>query len=247
MKMIIFMALFNSHLGLAADTATEINPISIKVGYEERDIFPWHYGKRRGHDFDILNSIDNKTTEIEFKYYSLSWKRCLEQLKTGIIDACFAASFNKFRDELAIFPKTHGVIDSRFALHWESYAIFHKKGSKISYNGSILKEGASVSACTMHGHSVNSELKGRGVEVVSVSGSILQCLKMLNDGRVDVVVNHKEATEQEIKNNNFKDIIRNKVRFSYKPNYLIFSKNFFSKNTKISWEVWRKIKKFHVK
>ena len=88
--------------------------------------------------------ISSQTSNLPIKFNRRPWKRCIEELKHGKVDAVAAFVFSEDRDNWSAFPKTNGELDDRF-FYQSNYMVFTYPGSQISWDGeSMLPKTAKV-------------------------------------------------------------------------------------------------------
>ena len=122
--------------------------------------------------------------KIDLELQRMRWKRCLENLEQGLIDAAFAMIWTKERDSRYAFPKTEdGVIDHSRALWQGDYSVFVYKDSQLNWNGQTFS-GVKYGLSAPPGYVAYRKLEQLGVlyqsELRPQNG-----LKMVSMGRLD--------------------------------------------------------------
>lgn len=236
MKNTILVLCFFINIALQAAT------LSVNIGYENDQIFPYQMENEKGLNFELLKAVDSKINEVSFKFISLPWSRCLTELtkNDGIVVGCFPASYNSDRAKYAQFPMDKDFhVDTRAALHWENYATYSLKDNISDLSNTTSKK--HLKACAIRGHSVISELISRGYKVHEQI-KIETCIGMLLSKRVNFAVLLAESTDHALSLSNNEKLVKHQNLFSSKPNYLIFSKSYYTKNQKIIEMIWSQIR-----
>ncbi len=224
-------------LSLAAD-----KPV-VKACTENEDSFPWVLKDRPGLTIQMMGMVEKQVGgKIEVK--PLPWKRCMEEVKNGTVDAAFKISYSAARAaELGNYPMAGDKPDASKRLLTDSYSLYRVKGSAVEWDGKTLKVDGSVGA--QSGFSVVDQLKSLGVKVDDGTRSADDNLKKLVAGRFVALALQTEEGDTSIENSpEFKGKIeRIKPFLVEKPYFLIFSKQFTAKNAAYVQEVWDAIGK----
>ncbi len=234
----IALALIFSHsLALAADKP------AVKACTENEDSFPWVLKDRPGLTILMLRMVE-KQVGGKIEVMPLPWKRCLDDVKTGAVDAAFKISYSAVRAaELGNYPMAGDKPDASKRLLTDSYSLYRLKGATVEWDGKVLKADGSVGA--QSGFSVVDQLKTLGASVDDATRSADANLKKLMAGRVVALAMQTEEGDASIENNpEFKaKVERVKPVLVEKPYFLIFSKSFTTKNSAYVQEVWDAIGK----
>ncbi len=115
---------------------------TLRVCYEDRNNFPFvTKGEQnstntigtRGTLADIIINAA-QAIELPITFSRLPWKRCIQQLSQGKVDAIFAAIWTPERDALWVFPKVDGAINPKLRLWRARYPIFTAKHSTLQWH-----------------------------------------------------------------------------------------------------------------
>lgn len=132
---------FSAHI-----TAAPLNK-TLRICYEDQDYLPYTKGSGDGSEVALgkrgvlpdLVLLASEEVGLKAEFISLPWKRCIQQLEIGRVDAIFAAIWLPERDKWGMFPKTDGQADSRYRLWRVSYKIHRGKDSALSWDGSTFR------------------------------------------------------------------------------------------------------------
>ncbi len=106
---------------------------SLSLCFERKDVQPWRTVGGEGLNFDMLKLVSSRI-DIDFRYQSLPWKRCLAKLKANEVDGAFSVSFARDRLKLGVFPGGEQPDFSK-RMHVSRYYLVRKKGSRIDWDG----------------------------------------------------------------------------------------------------------------
>jgi polar amino acid transport system substrate-binding protein len=234
---IALVCLLTHSLSFAADKPP------IKACTENEDSFQWVLKDRPGLTVLMLRMVE-KQVGGKIEVVPLPWKRCLDDVKTGAVDAAFKISYSAARAaELGNYPMSGDKPDASKRLLIDSYSLYRVKGTPVEWDGKVLKVPGSVGA--QSGFSVVDQLKGLGAKVDDGTRSADDNLKKLVAGRFVALALQTDEGDISVENNpEFKGKVeRIKPFLVEKPYFLIFSKPFTTKNAAYVQEVWDAIGK----
>jgi polar amino acid transport system substrate-binding protein len=213
----------------------------VRACHENEDSYPWIQKDRPGLNILMLRSVE-KQVGGKIEVVPLPWKRCLEEIKAGTMDAAFKISYSAERAaELGNYPMVENKPDASKRMLMDSYSLYRLKGAAVEWDGKVLKMTGSAGA--QSGFSVVGQLKSLGVTVDDGSRSPGDNLKKLLSGRFQVLALQTEEGDANVAGNpefNGK-IERIKPFLVEKPYFFIFSKAFTLKNPDYVKEVWDSI------
>lgn len=215
----------------------------IKACTENEDSYPWVLKDRPGLTIQMLRMVE-KQVGGKIEVVPLPWKRCLEEIKTGAVDAAFKISYSAARAvELGNYPMAGDKPDAGKRLLTDSYSLYRLKGAVVEWDGKLLKAEGNIGA--QSGFSVVDQLKTLGAKVDDATRSADDNLRKLIAGRFVALALQTEEGDSSIENNpEFKGKVeRIKPFLVEKPYFLIFSKAFTTKNPVYVQEVWDAIGK----
>lgn len=158
---------------LARDTLT--------LCFERKDVEPWRTIAGTGLNFDLLGQVSHRL-DIEFKYESLPWKRCLAKLESNEVDGAFSVSFSRGRMAVGAFPGGT-VPDAGKRLHTATYSLIRRKGSKISWDG---KQFSNIDGAVgfQLGYSVGEFLRDQKIKVDELNVRAGELVRQVAAGRL---------------------------------------------------------------
>lgn len=213
-------------------------PASVKLCYENADIYPWVMIDRPGLNIIQLNSVQKKVG-IKFEMVTAPWKRCQEDMRAGAVDGIFAASFKTDRLEMGVYPMVGDKLDASRAMMTDAYSLYRLKGGGAKWDGKILTANGAIGA--QLGYSIIEQLKQLGVRVDDGAKTADDNLKKLIDGRVDGAALMTLEGDLSVRSNpQFAEKIE-KVSppLVEKPFFLMFSKQFAGKYPDAVNEIWK--------
>ncbi len=208
--------------------------------YEDKSVPPFYTGtgsgvpvNAPGGTIDMLRQADAALNNISFRFVRQPWKRCLDDLKRGKVDALIASYTHK-RDRLYTYPKKNDKLDSR--LHVGSHATCLVTREDFP-NNPFDTRNEPIATAIPRGHSVLNEVKALNASIV-YTNSTEQSLFLLDQRRVDasVVLCNLTGNHQAI----FK---KQGLKLHYPPlrvktGYLIFNNEYYGNNRKTCHQVW---------
>jgi polar amino acid transport system substrate-binding protein len=215
----------------------------IKTCTENDESYPWILKDRPGVTNFQLKLVE-KQVGAKLDITPLPWKRCLEELRTGAMDAAFKLSYSPARAaELGVYPMAGGKLDASKRLLMSSYSLYRLKGAgaNVSWDGKALKANGPVGAQT--GFSIGEQLISLGITVDDGARAAKDHLHKLALSRIVAVALQTEEGDMSIATDpELRDRIE-KVQpvLVEKPYFLIFSKQFHAKNPEYAQEIWNAI------
>lgn len=213
----------------------------VRACHENEDSHPWILKDKPGLNIIMFRAVE-KQTGGKIETVPLPWKRCLEEVKAGTMDAAFKISYSAQRAaEMGSYPMVGDKPDASKRMLMDSYSLYRLKGSAVEWDGKTLKATGSVGA--QSGFSVVEQLKSMGLTVDDGSRSPDDNLKKLVNGRFSVLALQTDEGDSKVAGNpEFSGKIeRIKPALIEKPYFLMFSKSFAAKNPDYVKEVWSAI------
>ena len=232
-----FLYLICSICCLSAQAST------LKFCYESKELLPHYRGEgvstpseKPGAAIEILQELDDMISNVQIQLVREPWKRCLNHLRQGKVDALIARH-SLDREEFAKYPKTrNNKLDNECAISSTSTCFIHKKNVPLKWDGQELlvemPQGISVS----RGYSLVKDLKNKGFQIYETV-SVKQAHELLFNDRVGISLSdckHKNLPINYIENK--KPIVEN-------YGYLVFSHQFYSLYPKLSEDLWNQLMK----
>lgn len=153
----------------------------LTICLEKKVVIPWRLSGNSGLNFDIL-AIVARRHNIEFRYQSLPWKRCLARLSRGEVDGAFSVSFTEERLAFGAYPGGTAP-DARARLHLSRYMLLRRKGSQIDWDGKAFHHVDGVVTFQL-GYSVGDMLKRHAVQVIETGDSLTVIARRVLSGSI---------------------------------------------------------------
>lgn len=233
---------------LFSATTVKSEPVDILVAYENTDLPPFYYGEgdlvpeQPGIAVELLQILDKQTPEIIIHFRRTPWKRCLEELKHGAVDALFPASFKPSRQELGVYPTSNNLVNEQFHLINLSYFFYGLKNSPVQWDGKELKVEGVIGAPT--GYSIVEDLKKQGLSVDDKATTTEQNLLKLITRRVTVVAAQSVTMDPLIASSSkYDNVEKITPPINTKANYLMLSHQFIEAHPAIAELIWSNLKR----
>ena len=220
--------------------------LEITLAYENESNPPYALGHGKSIDFtkpgitiDLLKKIEKKLN-IKILFKRVPWKRGLLMLETNNVDGLFHASFKEKRAKFSVYPLTNEIVDVNKAIMTNAYYLYTNKNSNLSWDGDKFINLNGKVGITK-GFSIIDNVKNKNK--IELCNSLSSGLNKLNFKTVEGIINLENRVDSMILNNpiKYKDIKKIKTPIKTKPYYLIFSKEFYSKNKDTVEKIWSQI------
>jgi polar amino acid transport system substrate-binding protein len=213
----------------------------LKFCYEDVPQPPWTMPDKTGLTFDMLAKAEKLASE-QFKYVSRPWRRCLEELRLGLVDGIVAAGDSPDRRSFARFPQLpDGRLNTDAAVYIDRAYVFMVPNAHASWDGKELHaEGKAVIA--QHGYLVTEMLRERGYDIQGVKSQD-EGLRMLLAGVADVaVLQGLAATDLARRDPRFRGKLQQfKQLYAHLPVYLMVSTRAYEAQPKRIEAIWSAI------
>ncbi len=172
---------------LAAGREAAAPPAPLLLCYEDVPQRPWTMPDGSGLNFDMLKRVEALLGE-RFRYTGRPWKRCLEELRLGRVDALMGAADGPERRAFAVFPlRDDGSVDSSQAMYSERYNVFLRKGSTAAWDGRRLRTRDNA-VLVQSGYLVAGFARQRGLQAMERAKSSEEALRLLSEGMFDAAI-----------------------------------------------------------
>ncbi len=213
-------------------------PITGKPGTETNK-FP-------GIFIEQVNFIE-KQTNIKVTYKRAPWKRCMINLKNGVVDGVICGSYKKERELNGVFPKDKdGKPDQSRRFSDSSYYLYVKQDSNINWDGNSFSNLNGTIGAQL-GFSIVPFLENLGVKVSEVSSANINFKKMAKN-RIAGIAAH-EANGDALMGQ-FGGIKKIPTPLRSKAYYLIMSKQIKQSDPALVESIWQAcadMQKEHIK
>lgn len=168
-------------------------------------------------------------------------KRLTERLKLGEEDAVLMLSWTPERAGYAVYPMRGDAPDRDLRLVTLRYAFYVTRGSALQWDGSTLN-GQTRPVGANLGWSVVSTLREHRIEVEE-GNDTEQNFRKLRAGRIDAFAVQDHIGDRYLAANPNAGLMRLEPPLVNKDYFLVFSRNWFSRNPSLSACVWRTVAK----
>lgn len=151
----------------------------LTICFEKKTVAPWRLPDNSGLNFDIL-AIVAARHDIEFRFQSLPWKRCLARLARNELDGAFSVSFTGERLALGAYPGG-ATPDARMRLHESRYILLRRKGSKFDWDGKAFQNVDGPITFQL-GYSIGDMLRQHDVRVNETNDSLTVIARRVTSG-----------------------------------------------------------------
>lgn len=171
----------------------------------------------------------------------LPWRRCLESVRSGKIDALIGAGDVPYTRELAEFPRIGNVTDTGRSLGKARIMLVKRQSSTVGWDGSRFIDLKRPVGVSMGTQIMLTTVKDAGAVADDGGKTDLQNIRKLLESRVDLMA----AYEFDLKELLAKGFL-NKVEVLPVPlneanYYLAFSKVYYARNAEAVEAIWNKI------
>jgi polar amino acid transport system substrate-binding protein len=225
----------------------------LKICTEDTQWIPFIFSNAKGRPTGIiLDIVDKALKNVSIKYSLnvLPWKRYLQYVKDGEMDAALAASYNDKRALYMNYPlgakqaATKGE-KAEYRNIQADYVVVNLKTQKFEYTGDIKKKPTPIYVPS--GYSIAYDLKKMGLEVDSQAKQDVTNFLKLEKRKIGSIIVIRPLAERYVQEY-AKSSIYNISKKSFKSKSAFFT---FSKKTKIKKtlqkKIWRSIKEIREK
>jgi polar amino acid transport system substrate-binding protein len=221
--------------------ACAANPPVLRICTGDDDSFPWQFSTRPGVLMHMMRMVE-QGVDGSFVITAKPWKRCLMELKDGLVHAAFKASYSAERvADGAVYPMLGDRVDADKRMLTDSYSLFRLKGAPVEWDGQRLLADGMLGA--QSGFSVVAQLKGLGARVDEGNRQAAGNLqKLLRGYVVAVALQTQEGDALLMQNPEFSARIeRLQPVLVEKPYFLVFSRAFVAAHEDYARLIWNQI------
>jgi polar amino acid transport system substrate-binding protein len=224
----------------SAAAGTDVPPLV--MCYEDVAQRPWTTPDNSGLTFELLRRVEKQLGE-RFVYAAKPWRRCLEELRLGTVDAVIAAADSKPRRSFAAYPLlADGKADPARALFTDTVNVFLRVGGSGSWDGQTLTA-PKQEVAVQSGYLVGSVLRERGYVTRELVKSADDGLRLLASGMFDVaVLQGLEASRLARSDARFRDrVVQAGPPYRVVEFYLVFNLAAYRSAPQRADAIWRAI------
>lgn len=228
-------------LALAAGAA-HASPKPLVMCYEDVVQRPWTTPSGGGLTIELLRRVEKQLGE-QFTYMPKPWRRCLEELRTGAVDAAIGAADDPGRRAFAIFPSLpDGALDPSRAVGSDYAHVFLRAAGAASWDGKQLVA-PNNEVAVQSGYIVGAVLRERGYHARELVKSADDGLRMLAAGLFDVaILQGFEASSLARSDPRFQGVVKQAPQpYAVFMLYLPFNRKVYARDPRRIEAVWRAI------
>jgi polar amino acid transport system substrate-binding protein len=236
-------------LGLCATKPALADPVSLKIGYSDKESSFYLTGNGReiptkpGIAIEMVEAAA-KACDVAVAFSRYPGGRLLALIGDNTIDGVALLSFTPERLALAAYPMKGDVADPAYQIASLSYAFYIRSDSQVAWDGHAISGLARPIGANL-GWSVVDDLKKLGLPVEPAKDTQNNFNKLLG-GRIDAVAMHTTIGDSYLEENGLADKVKRlDPPISTKPYYLVLSRAWHDRNPDAAQCLWRSIADQH--
>ncbi|MFC0349980.1 substrate-binding periplasmic protein [Undibacterium danionis] len=241
MKIVSFF-LISSAL-IFANNVAQAGAISpLKFCFEDTPQAPWTLPDGSGLNLELLKRVEQRLGE-KFEIVAKPWKRCLEEVRTGVQDGLIGSALAPERQKFSVFPsRADGSIDPNAALNDDQAMVYIRTGSNANWNGKELYN-VRQAIIVQRAYLVGKLLQDLGFQIKEIR-SIHEALDALIKGGAELaILQGAEAASLVRYDSNIKDkVIIASTPFISLPMYLPINHKTYAKEPHRIQAIWNAIR-----
>lgn len=215
----------------------------LRFCYEDVAQPPWTMPDGSGVTLDLLRRVQQRQNE-NFELLPMPWKRCIEEVRIGTMDAMDASADTPERREFSMVPTLpDGRGDPSAALMTENFNLYFRIGSGVTWDGQtlVVPHGPVI---TPRGYYVAALLQQRGFTVSESAKSSEDGLRMLAQGSADAALLQGREAELTCANDpRFRNLVAEaRIPYAVLPLYLMVGRKVFDADPKRINRIWNDIR-----
>jgi polar amino acid transport system substrate-binding protein len=227
-------------LSIACDEAFAVTPL--KFCFEDTPQAPWTMPDGSGLNLELLKRVERRLGE-NFELVAKPWKRCLEEVRTGVQDGLIGSAVAPERQQFSVFPTmSDGSADRTAALNEDQARVYIRKNSKANWDGQNLTN-VKQAILVQRAYLVGSILQKRGFQIKEIR-SIHEALELLAKGTADIAILQSIEAENLVKyDSSIKDKVRSaETSFVSLPMYLPVNNKTYTQDPRRIESIWNAIR-----
>ena len=214
--------------------------VNVTYCYENKPLLPHFLGsgpdvpmQHPGPSVEILQHLEKLTPNVKITFVRFPWKRCLNDLQTGKVDAVIG-SYNKLREQIGRYPKTKkGEIDTDRNFSTTSSCLLYPENDIVRDGHRLLFE-KPMSMSVPSGYGVITDMKRKGFDVYQAPSSA-KAHELLFSGRVGASLSNCFLENLPV------GFVQNTTPINQSTGYLLFSHQFYQRNSNLAETLWHNI------
>lgn len=241
MRTILFTAML---IMLTAFSISAYGKNKLTYCYENKPVLPHFYGsgpdvpaENPGPAIEIMQQLERLTQQVEISYVRFPWKRCLNDLSLGKVDAV-VGRYHPLREQIAQYPKKEdGNLDNVRSFSISSSCLVYKE-NEIVWDGTNLVFKKPMNMSVPNGYGVISDMQLKGFDIYQAP-SVAKAHELLFKGRVNVSLSNCQMEKLP------KGFIENTIPINESTGYLMFSHQYYAKQPNLAHSLWDNLAKIN--
>jgi polar amino acid transport system substrate-binding protein len=215
---------------------------TLKFCFEDVAQSPWTMPDGTGLSIELLKRVEELLGE-RFEFIAKPWKRCQEEVRTGVLDGYFGAAVSAERQRFSVYPVlADGSIDTDSALNVDHTWIFIRNNSNISWDGKSFGK-INSPVVVQRGYLVGSILEKQGYKIREIR-TLEAGLKLLVSGDAEIsILQGIDALHMAKQDPRFKDMVQSHpLPYLSLHLYLPINQEHYQREPKRFQAIWSAIK-----
>lgn len=227
----------------AAPQAAAQPPTVVRLSFETKANPPRYLGVgtaidpvRPGLTIELLRMIEPRVG-VRFEFSRAPWARSMYLLETSQVDGVFHGSYVPERARYAVYPMQGGQPDPTRSIFTQSYYLYAREGSRISWDGARLSADGPVG--TTRGYSVARRLEALGARV-ELENDLPNSFRKVLAGRLAAYAELENMAEAVIRAHaaEMAPIVKLQPPLRTEAYYLMFSRGFHAREPALAERIW---------
>ncbi len=213
---------------------------------DERPWVPYtHPDLKRPGKMQILVYKVSREMKVHVEVEALPWKRCLDSVRQGKIDAALGAGAIPFIQSFAAFPSTNSgrQVDSKRSLGAARVMLAKRKNSQIDWKGESFENLKKPIGAPLGTYTISRAIYSQGGQIDNTAKTDEQNIKKLLQNRVDLVAAYEFDLQELIRKHFSKEVSILPIPLVESHYYLAFSQSFYHRNSEFVEAFWTLIGK----
>ncbi len=197
--------------------------------------------KKPGITLELLKMVEGQVG-VKFQFKRMPWKRGLYMLENAAVDATFHASYKASRAEYGVYPARDGKLDPSRSIYKNTYVLYAKKGSGVSWDGETLSNVTHPIGSQL-AFAIADDLRSMG-HVVEEEASVKINLNKLMAGRISAYADIETLVDNELVKlgPRYQAVEKLDPLLKEKIYYLLISEAFADKYPQLTERIWDAIR-----
>lgn len=235
---LLLLAMMPAAQAQGAAAPSRFRLCSMDVDYEP-------YGNVQGTgQLQYLMQQASRVLEVELERYIAPRRRCIEQIKAGLVDGMFGA-YSPERAQYAVFPMAGAEPDEKKSVATPRYFVYRRKGALLTWDGQRFGGLGEGRIGVESGFSfIIEQLQRQQVPYDDGAKTLELNLAKLVAGRLDGVIGMEAEADKLIASRYADKLERSARPFEQTPLYLMFSRQFHVQYPGFATRYWQALQDY---